>query len=124
MTNQSATRVVIVASAAPNTSQTASTSGTSSRLGRFIDCTVMTLEAACSRHLCAAKPTNRVFTRPSRDLATVPRFACPGSNAREDLPVPKPARLALLALIALLAAPAATVHAAQRMPIGFFDDPS
>jgi cellulase (glycosyl hydrolase family 5) len=38
--------------------------------------------------------------------------------------VPKPARLALLALIALLAAPAATVHAAQRMPIGFFDDPS
>jgi hypothetical protein len=32
--------------------------------------------------------------------------------------------LALLALIALLAAPAATVHAAQRMPIGFFDDPS
>ena len=38
--------------------------------------------------------------------------------------MPKPARLALLALIALLAAPAATVHAAQRMPIGFFDDPS
>jgi hypothetical protein len=38
--------------------------------------------------------------------------------------VPKPARFALLALIALLAAPAATVHAAQRMPIGFFDDPS
>jgi len=32
--------------------------------------------------------------------------------------------LALLALIALLAAPAAAVHAAQRMPIGFFDDPS
>jgi hypothetical protein len=38
--------------------------------------------------------------------------------------VPKPARFALLALIALLAAPAATVHAAQKMPIGFFDDPS
>jgi hypothetical protein len=38
--------------------------------------------------------------------------------------VPKPARVALLALIALLAAPAATVHAAQKMPIGFFDDPS
>lgn len=38
--------------------------------------------------------------------------------------MPKPARFALLALIALLAAPAATVHAAQRMPIGFFDDPS
>ncbi len=38
--------------------------------------------------------------------------------------MPKPARLALLALIALLAAPAATVHAAPRMPIGFFDDPS
>jgi len=38
--------------------------------------------------------------------------------------VPKPARFALLALIALLAAPAATAHAAQKMPIGFFDDPS
>jgi hypothetical protein len=38
--------------------------------------------------------------------------------------VPKPARFALLALIALLAAPAATVHAAQKMPIGVFDDPS
>jgi hypothetical protein len=38
--------------------------------------------------------------------------------------VPKPARFALLALIALLAAPVAAVHAAQRMPIGFFDDPS
>jgi hypothetical protein len=38
--------------------------------------------------------------------------------------VPKPARFALLALIALLAAPAATVRAAEKMPIGFFDDPS
>ncbi|HEV7641882.1 MAG TPA: DUF5722 domain-containing protein [Gaiellaceae bacterium] len=38
--------------------------------------------------------------------------------------MPKPARLALLALIALLAAPAAAVHAAEKMPIGFFDDPS
>ena len=38
--------------------------------------------------------------------------------------MPKPARFALLALIALLAAPAAAVHAAPRMPIGFFDDPS
>lgn len=38
--------------------------------------------------------------------------------------MPKPARFALLALIALLAAPAATVHAALKMPIGFFDDPS
>jgi hypothetical protein len=38
--------------------------------------------------------------------------------------VPKPARFALLALIALLVAPVATVHAAQKMPIGFFDDPS
>jgi hypothetical protein len=36
----------------------------------------------------------------------------------------KPARVALLALIALLVAPAATVHAAEKMPIGFFDDPS
>ena len=35
-----------------------------------------------------------------------------------------PARLALLALLVLLAAPAATVHAAQKMPIGFFDDPT
>src|SRR6266404_3392606 len=124
MTNQSATRVVIVASATPDTSQTASTSGTSSRPGRFIGCTVMTLEPACSRHPCAVRTRNLVFTPPSRDLATVLGFACPGSNSREDLPVPKPARLALLALIALLAAPAATVHAAPRMPIGFFDDPS
>jgi hypothetical protein len=38
--------------------------------------------------------------------------------------VPKPARVALLALIALLVAPVATVNAAQKMPIGFFDDPS
>jgi hypothetical protein len=38
--------------------------------------------------------------------------------------VPKPARFALLALIALLAAPVATVRAAQKMPIGFFDDPT
>jgi hypothetical protein len=38
--------------------------------------------------------------------------------------VPKPARFALLALIALLATPVATVHAALKMPIGFFDDPS
>lgn len=38
--------------------------------------------------------------------------------------MPKPARFALLALIALLAAPAAAVHAAPKMPIGFFDDPS
>jgi Cellulase (glycosyl hydrolase family 5) len=36
----------------------------------------------------------------------------------------KPTRLALLALLVLLAAPAATVHAAPRMPIGFFDDPT
>jgi hypothetical protein len=38
--------------------------------------------------------------------------------------VSKPTRLALLALITLLAAPAATVHAAPKMPIGFFDDPT
>ncbi len=38
--------------------------------------------------------------------------------------MPKPARFALLALIALLVAPVATVHAAQKMPIGFFDDPT
>jgi hypothetical protein len=36
----------------------------------------------------------------------------------------KPTRLALLALLVLLAAPAATIHAAPRMPIGFFDDPT
>jgi hypothetical protein len=34
----------------------------------------------------------------------------------------KPTRLALFALLILLAAPAATVHAAPKMPIGFFDD--
>jgi Cellulase (glycosyl hydrolase family 5) len=35
-----------------------------------------------------------------------------------------PARLALLALVVFVAAPAATVQAAQKMPIGFFDDPT
>src|SRR5215475_1887317 len=41
-----------------------------------------------------------------------------------DLPVKKTVRLALVTLTALMAIPAATVHAAQRMPIGYFDDPS
>jgi hypothetical protein len=36
--------------------------------------------------------------------------------------VPKAAWIAVLGAIALLAAPAATVNAATRMPIGFFDD--
>ena len=36
----------------------------------------------------------------------------------------KAVRFVLVALTALLAVPAATVHAAPRMPIGFFDDPS
>lgn len=40
------------------------------------------------------------------------------------MPVLKAVRFVLVALTALLAIPAATVHAAQRMPIGFFDDPS
>jgi hypothetical protein len=33
-------------------------------------------------------------------------------------------RFALIAFTVLLAIPAAAVHAAPRMPIGFFDDPS
>jgi hypothetical protein len=36
----------------------------------------------------------------------------------------KATRFALIALTALLAIPAAAAHAAPRMPIGFFDDPS
>jgi hypothetical protein len=36
----------------------------------------------------------------------------------------KSTRFALIAFAALLAIPAATAHAAPRMPIGFFDDPS
>lgn len=36
----------------------------------------------------------------------------------------KAARFALIVLVALLAVPVATVHAATRMPIGFFDDSS
>ena len=36
----------------------------------------------------------------------------------------KTVRLVLVALTALIAIPAATAHAAQRMPIGFFDDPT
>jgi hypothetical protein len=40
------------------------------------------------------------------------------------LPVPRAARFALIAFALLLAVPAASVHAAVRMPIGFFDDSS
>jgi len=40
------------------------------------------------------------------------------------LPVLKAVRFVLVAMTALLAIPVATVHAAPRMPIGFFDDPS
>ena len=40
------------------------------------------------------------------------------------MPVLKAVRFVLVALTALLVIPAAAVHAAQRMPIGFFDDPS
>ena len=40
------------------------------------------------------------------------------------MPVLKVLRLGLVAFTALLVIPAAGVHAAQRMPIGFFDDPS
>jgi len=36
----------------------------------------------------------------------------------------KAARFALIALVVAVAIPAATVKAATRMPIGFFDDPS
>src|SRR4051794_5845002 len=36
----------------------------------------------------------------------------------------RPVRLLLLAVVALLAAPAATVSAAPRLQIGFYDDPS
>jgi hypothetical protein len=38
--------------------------------------------------------------------------------------VPRTVRLALIVLTALLAIPAASVSAAPRMPIGFYDDPS
>src|SRR3954463_12739916 len=48
----------------------------------------------------------------------------PREREKEELPVLNPVRLALLAVIVLLAAPAATVQAAVRMPIGFFDDPT
>ena len=40
------------------------------------------------------------------------------------MPVLKAVRFVLVAMTALLANPVATVHAAPRMPIGFFDDPS
>src|SRR5437870_1753089 len=36
----------------------------------------------------------------------------------------RPLRLALLTLVALLVVPATAVHAAPKMPIGFYDDPS
>ncbi|HEX5450413.1 MAG TPA: cellulase family glycosylhydrolase, partial [Gaiellaceae bacterium] len=38
--------------------------------------------------------------------------------------MPRAARIALICFIALLAIPAATLRAATRMPIGFYDDPS
>lgn len=38
--------------------------------------------------------------------------------------MPRPVRLALIALVVALAAPAGSVQAAERMQIGFFDDPS
>jgi hypothetical protein len=40
------------------------------------------------------------------------------------MPVQKTLRVALIALVALVAIPAATVSAAPRMQIGFYDDPS
>jgi hypothetical protein len=43
---------------------------------------------------------------------------------KEELPVLNASRCALIVLAAVLAIPAATARAAQRMPIGFFDDPS
>jgi hypothetical protein len=43
---------------------------------------------------------------------------------RKELMPVRPVRLVLLALVALLAAPAATVSAAPRLQIGFYDDPS
>lgn len=38
--------------------------------------------------------------------------------------MPRAARIALICSVVLLAVPAATVRAATRMPVGFFDDPS
>lgn len=38
--------------------------------------------------------------------------------------MPRAARIALICFVALLAVPAATVRAATRMPVGFYDDPS
>jgi len=38
--------------------------------------------------------------------------------------VPRPFRLALVIAVVLVAVPAATVRAATRMPVGFYDDPS
>src|SRR5580765_4041120 len=54
-----------------------------------------------------------------------PRYghAVAGSE-KEDLPVNRPGRFLLVALAALFALPAATAAAANRMPIGFFDDVS
>jgi hypothetical protein len=40
------------------------------------------------------------------------------------MPVLRPLRLVLFSLVILVAAPAATVSAAPRMPVGFYDDPS
>jgi hypothetical protein len=54
-----------------------------------------------------------------------PRYgAAVAGFEKEDLPVNRPGRLLLVALVALFALPAATAAAANRMPIGFFDDVS
>jgi Cellulase (glycosyl hydrolase family 5) len=65
----------------------------------------------------------RLLTRSSKALGTVTRFAQTEVRGR-GLTLLKTARLVLIAVAALLATPAASVHAAQRMPVGFFDDAS
>ncbi len=67
----------------------------------------------CSRDLSG------LFTSPSQHLATVPR-----SPPKEEMPVHRALRVVLIVLVALVAIPAATVSAAPRMQIGFYDDPS
>src|SRR5277367_5927756 len=45
-------------------------------------------------------------------------------RSRGGSAVPRPFRLALVIAVVLVAVPAATVRAATRMPVGFYDDPS
>src|SRR6478752_5839586 len=64
------------------------------------------------------------LTCSTKSPGTVPPLTTPRDPTPGGLPVPRATRVALIAFALLLAVPAASVRAATRMPIGFFDDSS